>query len=220
MIHSFLEELALEVDLVPGLERVTMIGLDLGVRVIFIHSLFSVRVNVYLTQQRLFACLGKLPAKGVPPVANINLAGMNNSCPNLTTFYLDTPLVGLSPEPLEYAPSPGRLRQPSGYPPTSTGAYIGGSRRRPTPPPPLYHTHPRMHPPTDQAQQRRVMQPTTGQESYLEILPQGGNPWKNFGRRVRRGLTPPRTLTGTGGGEDREATGVSAETETVPNIFD
>ena len=32
---------------------------------------------------------------------NLNLAGMNNPRPNLTTVYLDTPLVGPTPEPLE-----------------------------------------------------------------------------------------------------------------------
>ena len=80
-------------------------------------------------------------------LSNINLAGMNNPRPNLTTVYLYTPLVGLTPKHLEYFPFPGRLGQTSGYPPTSTGAYIGGSRRRPPPPPPPYHTHPLMHPP-------------------------------------------------------------------------
>ena len=30
--------------------------------------------------------------------------------------------------------------------------------------------------------------------------PQGGNPLQNLGPRVYRGLTPPRTLTSTGGG--------------------
>ena len=32
---------------------------------------------------------------------NIILAGMNNPCTNLTTVYLDTSLVGPTPEPLE-----------------------------------------------------------------------------------------------------------------------
>ena len=92
-------------------------------------------------------------------LANLNLARMNNPSPNLTTVYLDTPQVVPAPDPLEYTPSPGRLGHPSGYTPTSTGAYIGGSRRRPPPSPPPYHTHPQMHPPTGRAQPRRVMQP-------------------------------------------------------------
>ena len=32
------------------------------------HLLFSVRINIYSTQCRLFACLGKLPTKGLPTV--------------------------------------------------------------------------------------------------------------------------------------------------------
>ena len=52
--------------------------------------------------------------------ANINLVGITNTSPDLTTVYLDTPLVSPTPEPLEYLPSPGRLGQHSGYPLTST----------------------------------------------------------------------------------------------------
>ena len=52
---------------------------------------------------------------------NLNLAGINNPRPNLTTMYLDTPLVGPTPEPLEYVLSSGRLGRPRGYPPSSTG---------------------------------------------------------------------------------------------------
>ena len=47
-------------------------------------------------------------------LANLNLSGMNNPSPNLNTVYLDTPLVGPTPEPLEYVPLPGRLGHPSG----------------------------------------------------------------------------------------------------------
>ena len=35
---------------------------------------------------------------------NLILAGMNKPSPNLTTVYIDIPLVRLTPEPLEYAP--------------------------------------------------------------------------------------------------------------------
>ena len=75
---------------------------------------------------------------------HIKLAGMNKSSPNLTTVYLDTPLVGLTPEPLEYAPSTGRLGQPRGYLPirTRVGPHTGGSKRRPPPPPRPYSTPP------------------------------------------------------------------------------
>ena len=35
------------------------------------HSIFSVRVNVYSAQLRMFACLGELPTKSLPPVVDI-----------------------------------------------------------------------------------------------------------------------------------------------------
>ena len=76
---------------------------------------------------------------------NLNPAGINKTGPNLITLYLYTPLVGPTLDPLEYVPSPGRLGYLNEYPSTSTGAYIGGSRRRHPTPPLLYHTHPRMY---------------------------------------------------------------------------
>ena len=48
VIHSFLAELALEVDLVPSLERVTMVLFDPDVRVLLMHLLFSVWFNISL----------------------------------------------------------------------------------------------------------------------------------------------------------------------------
>ena len=48
-----------------------MVGLEPNGRVLFMQSLFSVWVNVYLTHQRLFPCLGDLPAEGLPPVVEI-----------------------------------------------------------------------------------------------------------------------------------------------------
>ena len=73
MIHSFLAELASEVDLVPSLEQVTMVVIDPDGRVLLMHSLFSVQVNVYLNQRRLFVCLDELPAEGLPPVVEIHV---------------------------------------------------------------------------------------------------------------------------------------------------
>ena len=98
------------------------------------------------------------------------------------------------------------------------GPYTGGSIKRPPLPPPPYITQPRMHPPTGWAQPCMVMQPETGHEKNLEIWSQGGNPWKSFGCRVRRGLIPPCTPTGTGG-VGREATGVPAEVEMGQGFF-
>ena len=46
VIHSFLAELASEVDLVPGLERVTIAGLDPDGRVLLMHSILSLQGNI------------------------------------------------------------------------------------------------------------------------------------------------------------------------------
>ena len=77
---------------------------------------------------------------------NLNLARINNPIPNLTTVYLYTPLVGPTPDSLEYVPSPGRLGQHIGYPPISSrgGPYTGVSKIRPPPHTPTIH-----QPPTD-----------------------------------------------------------------------
>ena len=70
-IHYFLAHLALGEVPFLGLEWVTLVGIDPDGRVHLMHSLFSVRVNVYSTECRLFACLGELPAEGLPPVVEI-----------------------------------------------------------------------------------------------------------------------------------------------------
>ena len=70
-LHSFLAHLVLGEVPVHGLERVTLVGADKDGRVHLMHSIFSVRVNVYSTECRLFACLGDLPAEGLPPVMEI-----------------------------------------------------------------------------------------------------------------------------------------------------
>ena len=135
-------------------------------------------------------------------LANHNLAGMNNSSPNLTNVYLDKPLVVPKLEPLEYVPLPGCLGQPSKYPPTSTGAYIGGFRRRPPPPPPPYHTRTWMHPPTGRAQQCRVMQTSTGKEKNWEFGHKWGTPVKNLDTGFGEAYPPPPpTSMSTGGGQ-------------------
>ena len=56
---------------VPGLEKVTVVGVDEDGRVHLMHSLFSVDVNIYSTECRLFACVGEMPAKGLPQVTEI-----------------------------------------------------------------------------------------------------------------------------------------------------
>ena len=62
--------------LVPGLKRVTMVGLDLDGRVFLMHLLFSIRVNVYLTHRRLFACRGEISSEGLPPVVYIHVEAL------------------------------------------------------------------------------------------------------------------------------------------------
>ena len=71
-LHSFLSHLVLGEVMVPGLERVTLVGVEKDGRVHLMHSLFSVRVDVYSTECRLFACLGELPAGGLPQVMDIS----------------------------------------------------------------------------------------------------------------------------------------------------
>ena len=58
-------------DPVPGLERVAVFGVGPYRRVHTMQLLFYVRVDLYPTRQRLFACLGEMPAKGLPPVVDI-----------------------------------------------------------------------------------------------------------------------------------------------------
>ena len=48
-----------------------MVGVDLDGRLHIMHSLFSVWINLYSTQRRIFAWLDELPAKGLPPVVYI-----------------------------------------------------------------------------------------------------------------------------------------------------
>ena len=65
-LHDFLSLLAVREVPVPGLDKVTLVGVNEDGRVHLMHSLFSVRVNVYSTEFRLFACVGELPAEGLP----------------------------------------------------------------------------------------------------------------------------------------------------------
>ena len=70
-IHSFLAQLESGVDPVPGLERVTLVWVEPDRIVYLMHLLLSVWVDIYLTSQCMFACLGKLPAEGLPLVVDI-----------------------------------------------------------------------------------------------------------------------------------------------------
>ena len=133
-------------------------------------------------------------------LANLNLAGKINPIPNLTTVYLDTPLVFPTPEPLEYVSSLGRRGQPIRYPPPSTVTSIGVSRSRPPPPPPpiirTYRCIPQLV--------RRNRAGCCRQRAQVKMQNfwlHGANPWRFFGPSVWRGLSSPRTRTRTGEGQ-------------------
>ena len=59
------------VDLIHGLERVTLIGVDLDRMFHILHSLFYVKVDLYSTSRNLCYCQVKLPTEGLPPVVEI-----------------------------------------------------------------------------------------------------------------------------------------------------
>ena len=65
-IHSFLAQLASGVDPIPSLERVKLVGVYPDGMVLLMHLLFSVRVDIYSTSRRLFACLDELLAEPPP----------------------------------------------------------------------------------------------------------------------------------------------------------
>ena len=59
--HSFLAHLASRVDPVPRLEGVVLLQVDPDETVHVLNSLFSVPVDMYSTDRRIFACRGDLP---------------------------------------------------------------------------------------------------------------------------------------------------------------
>ena len=98
--------------------------------------------------------------------------------------------MGPTPEPLEYVPSPGRPRRPSGYPPSSTGPRSDTAHRRSQPPPPPYNTHPRMRSSLGRAQPRNVVE-ATGQVENLEMLAPRGEPLETFRSATLERPNPP-----------------------------
>ena len=153
-------------------------------------------------------------------LANLNLAGNINPSSNLTTVYLDTSILGPIPDPLDYVPSPGCIRQPSGYPLNSVGGRLctGGSTRRHPPPPPPYSTHQRMNLPTGRAQPRRVLQATVQVQNSKILAPRG----ESLAKLCPQGLerpNPPCTLTSTRGRGGREVAGILNKPTTIPEHF-
>ena len=70
-IHSFLAHLALGVDLITGLKGVNLVRFNPDGMVNLLHSLFSIRFDLYSASQRIFAYWGGLPVKGLPLVVDI-----------------------------------------------------------------------------------------------------------------------------------------------------
>ena len=70
-IHFFLAHIVSGVELVPRMERVTLVGVDPDGKFCLFHSLSYFRVDLYSTIWRLFACQGDMTAKGLPPVVEI-----------------------------------------------------------------------------------------------------------------------------------------------------
>ena len=70
-IHSFLVQLVSGVGHIPGLDMVSLIGVEQDGTVHLFHSLLSVSVDLYCISPRLFACRVELTAKGLHPVVEI-----------------------------------------------------------------------------------------------------------------------------------------------------
>ena len=120
--------------------------------------------------------------------------------------------MGPTPDPLEYAPFPGRLGHPLGYLLTRTGGVPHiGSPKSPSPPPPLpYRTHLLIHLPTGRAQPRRV--------THLAQVENRGLSLGNFPPQgLERPAPPTYTYMHRGGG--REATGFPAEEAMGQDFF-
>ena len=67
-LHAFLSHLASWPDSVPGIEQLTLLGVDQDGKVHLMHMLFSVLVGLYSSDRRLFACCGDMPLKYLPLV--------------------------------------------------------------------------------------------------------------------------------------------------------
>ena len=73
-IHAFLELLTAEAAPVPGLAKLTLLGMYRDGRAHIFHSLFSVLVGPYNPDRRLFGCRGELPPEGLPAITDIPVA--------------------------------------------------------------------------------------------------------------------------------------------------
>ena len=70
-VHFFPYHLASRVDTVFGFDWVGILQVDPDGKVHFLHSMFSVPVDLYSTARRLFAYQGELPLEGLTPVVEL-----------------------------------------------------------------------------------------------------------------------------------------------------
>ena len=70
-LHAFPSYLASRVDRVPGLERLSLLGVNLEGTVHLLYSFFSIPVGPYSTDRRLLVFSGEIPTEGLPPVTDI-----------------------------------------------------------------------------------------------------------------------------------------------------
>ena len=66
-IHYFRAHLALGVDLIPGLDQMTLFGGDPDRMVYILKSVFSVWVDLYSSSQHIFSCYRTPPGGGDSP---------------------------------------------------------------------------------------------------------------------------------------------------------
>ena len=140
-----------------------------------------------------------------------SIARMNHLSPILTNVYLDTPPMGPTPEPLEYATPPGRIGRPHGYPQTSTGEVLHTGAIKSTPPP----THPRLLGHTHRCIPPLVRRNRAGSFKVFTSGKSGGTPGIFLPQGLER-PNPPLTPTGRGGGGGVRGCRVSVQVDTGP----
>ena len=74
MVCAILGRLTAEAALVPGLEELTLLGVDRDGGAHILHSLFSVTAGPYNPDWRLFGCRGGIPPEGLPAITEIPVA--------------------------------------------------------------------------------------------------------------------------------------------------
>ena len=65
-LHAFLRHITSGVDPVPGMERLTLLGVDRDDTMDLLHLLFSIPVGPYSANWRLLAFVRDIPSEGIP----------------------------------------------------------------------------------------------------------------------------------------------------------